>query len=75
MVSAAAATPLAVIAQIQPISVIFTIPEQQVPAVFGAAVKAGRHLNVDAMDHERHSVLATGQLTTLDNQIDQTTGR
>jgi multidrug efflux system membrane fusion protein len=73
MVSAAAGTPLAVITQMQPISVIFTIPEPQVPAVF-AQVKAGRHLRVDALDHEMHTVLATGQLTTLDNQIDQTTG-
>src|SRR5476649_2836155 len=73
MVSAGAATPLAVIAEIQPISVIFTIPEQQVPTVV-AKVKAGRRLQVDAMDRDMGQVIASGTLTTLDNQIDQTTG-
>ena len=73
MVSAAANTPLLVITQTQPISVIFTIPEQQVAEV-RAALKAGRSLRVDAMDRAATDVLASGELTTLDNQIDQTTG-
>jgi multidrug efflux system membrane fusion protein len=73
MVSAAANTPLLVITQTQPISVIFTIPEQQVAEV-RAALKAGRPLRVDAMDREGTDILASGELTTLDNQIDQTTG-
>src|SRR6478672_2601994 len=73
MVSAAANTPLLVITQTQPISVIFTIPEQQVAEV-RAALKAGRPLRVDAMDRAATDVLASGELTTLDNQIDQTTG-
>jgi RND family efflux transporter MFP subunit len=73
MVSAAANTPLVVITQTQPISVIFTIPEQQVAEV-RAALKAGRPLRVDAMDRDGTDILASGELTTLDNQIDQTTG-
>ena len=73
MVSAAANTPLLVITQTQPISVIFTIPEQQVAEV-RTALKAGRPLRVDAMDRDGTDILASGQLTTLDNQIDQTTG-
>jgi multidrug efflux system membrane fusion protein len=73
MVSASASTPLAVIAQTQPISVIFTIPEQQVPDV-RAQLAAGHHLTVDAISRDLQSTLATGELTTLDNEIDQTTG-
>jgi len=57
----------------EPISVIFTIPEQQVPAV-RAAFKAGKSLSVDAMDRDGQKVIGSGGLTTLDNQIDQTTG-
>jgi multidrug efflux system membrane fusion protein len=72
-VSAASSTPLLVITQMQPISVIFTIPEQQVPAV-RAALAAGKSLPVDAMDRDAKKVLGGGELTTLDNQIDLTTG-
>src|SRR5262249_48300093 len=73
LVSAAAGTPLAVVAQMQPISVIFTLPEEQVQTVIEhmAAVK---HLRVDAMDREMTKTIATGALTTLDNQLDPTTG-
>jgi len=72
-VSAGASTPLLVITQTEPISVIFTIPEQQVPAV-RAARKAGKSIPVDAMDRDGKKVIGSGGLTTLDNQIDQTTG-
>ena len=72
-VSAGASTPLLVITQMEPISVIFTIPEQQVPAV-RAARKAGKSIPVDAMDRDGKKVIGSGGLTTLDNQIDQTTG-
>ena len=73
LVSAAASTPLLVITQTQPISIIFTIPEQQVAEVRGP-LKAGKPLRVDAIDRERQRILASGELTTLDNQIDPTTG-
>jgi multidrug efflux system membrane fusion protein len=57
----------------EPISVIFTIPEQQVPAV-RAALRANKSLPVDAMDRDAQNVIGSGALTTLDNQIDPTTG-
>jgi multidrug efflux system membrane fusion protein len=73
MVSAGSSTPLAVIAETQPISVIFTIPEQQVADV-RAQLAAGHHLTVDAISRDLQSTLAGGELTTIDNEIDQTTG-
>jgi multidrug efflux system membrane fusion protein len=73
MVSASAATPLAVITQMRPMSVIFTLPEQQVQTVIDRV--AARHsLRVDAMDREMTKTIATGMLTTLDNELDPTTG-
>jgi multidrug efflux system membrane fusion protein len=62
-----------VITQTQPISVIFTIPEQDLAAVRGP-VRAGKHLRVDAFDRDKETALASGELATLDNEIDQTTG-
>src|SRR5262249_43039797 len=55
------------------ISVIFTLSEQQLAAV-RAPMRAGRRLRVDALDRDLQTVLATGELTTIDNEIDQTTG-
>ena len=72
-VSASSNTPLLVITQMEPISVIFTIPEQQVPAV-RTALKSNKSLPVDAMDRDAQNVIGSGALTTLDNQIDPTTG-
>jgi multidrug efflux system membrane fusion protein len=72
-VSASSNTPLLVITQMEPISVIFTIPEQQVPAV-RTAFKANKSLPVDAMGRDAQNVIGSGTLTTLDNQIDPTTG-
>jgi len=63
---------LLVITQIQPISVIFTIAEDQLPVVM-KKMRAGK-LRVDAYDRDMKAKIATGVLTTLDNQIDQTTG-
>jgi multidrug efflux system membrane fusion protein len=64
---------LLVITQIQPISVIFTIAEDQLPPVM-RRMRAGQRLSVDAFDREMKNRIAQGQLTTIDNQIDQTTG-
>jgi multidrug efflux system membrane fusion protein len=64
---------LAVITQVQPISVIFTIAEDQLPPVL-KKVRAGQKLPVEAYDREMKSKLSQGTLTTLDNQIDPTTG-
>jgi membrane fusion protein, multidrug efflux system len=64
---------LLVITQLQPISVIFTISEDQLPAVY-AKQRAGQNLPVDAFDREMKKKIASGTLTTIDNEIDQTTG-
>jgi len=64
---------LAVITQLQPITVIFTIPEDRLPPVM-AKLKAGERLPVEAFDREQKQRLAVGSLLTVDNQIDPTTG-
>jgi len=72
-VTPADATGLVVIAQVEPISVIFTLPEDQLPAII-EQMKAGARLRVDAYDHEMTKKIAQGWLETIDNQIDPTTG-
>ena len=64
---------LVVITQLQPITVVFTIPEDSLPPVL-AKLKAGEPLPVEAFDREQKRRLATGSLLTVDNQIDPTTG-
>jgi len=65
--------PLVVITQIQPITVIFTIPEDSLDAV-QAQLRKGATLTVDVYDRSAQKKLATGKLLALDNQIDTTTG-
>jgi multidrug efflux system membrane fusion protein len=67
------ATGLVVITQIEPISVIFTLPEDQLPAIV-KQMDAGARLRVDAYDREMKTKIAQGWLETMDNQIDPTTG-
>jgi multidrug efflux system membrane fusion protein len=64
---------IVVITQIQPISVIFTIPEDNVPTIL-KRVHGGAELPVTVFDRSGTNMLGAGVLTTLDNQIDQTTG-
>ncbi|MGB2626560.1 MAG: efflux RND transporter periplasmic adaptor subunit [Candidatus Acidiferrum sp.] len=64
---------LAVITQIQPITIIFTIPEDNLGQVQGQ-VRKNVKLTVDAFDRAVLKKIATGKLLTLDNQIDTTTG-
>jgi multidrug efflux system membrane fusion protein len=64
---------IAVIAQMQPISVVFTVPEDNVPDII-QRVRADASLPVEAYDRANSRLLATGELHTLDNQIDTTTG-
>jgi membrane fusion protein, multidrug efflux system len=64
---------LVVITQLDPISVIFTLPEDQVPAVIDK-IHAGQKLTVEAWDRDQKNKLAEGVLETVDNQIDPTTG-
>jgi multidrug efflux system membrane fusion protein len=67
------ATGLVVITQMDPISVIFTISEDQLQVVL-QKMAAGQMLEVDAYDRAANTKLAQGSLTTLDNQVDPTTG-
>src|SRR5215469_299996 len=64
---------IAVITQLKPISVIFTLPEDTLPQVL-RRLNAGAQLPVIAWDRSGKTKLATGTLTTLDNQIDTSTG-
>lgn len=64
---------LLVITQLQPISVIFTLPQDQLPQV-NAKLHAGVPLVVEAFDREDTTKIASGKLATIDNQIDLTTG-
>jgi multidrug efflux system membrane fusion protein len=62
-----------VITQMDPISVLFPLPEDQVPVVL-QKLNAGQRLPVDAFDRSSDVLLAHGYLATVDNQIDPTTG-
>jgi multidrug efflux system membrane fusion protein len=64
---------LAVITQLQPITVIFTIPEDNLNQV-QQRLRKGAKLTVDAFDRAGQKKIASGTLLTLDNQIDTTTG-
>jgi membrane fusion protein, multidrug efflux system len=73
VVQSAGTTTLAVITQLEPITVIFTIPEDSLDAVQDR-LRAHAKLSVDAFDRTALKNIASGQLLTLDNQIDTTTG-
>jgi multidrug efflux system membrane fusion protein len=73
IVHASDPNPLAVITQVQPISVLFTIPADNLPQVL-AKLRAGAKLEVDAYDRADRVRIATGTLETPDNQIDPSTG-
>jgi multidrug efflux system membrane fusion protein len=64
---------LVVIAQLQPITVVFPIPEDNVPRVL-KRLQGGEAIVVEAWDRDVRVKLATGKLLTVDNQIDTTTG-
>ena len=67
------ATGIAVITQLQPISALFSIPEDQLPSVL-QRLRQGAKLRAEAFDRDGRTKLADGTLLTVDNQIDQTTG-
>ena len=73
VVQTAGTVTLAVITQLEPITVIMTIPEDSLGPVV-SRLKKGAKLSVDAFDRTDMTKIATGQLLTLDNQIDTTTG-
>jgi len=64
---------LVIITQLQPITVIFTIPEDSIPTVL-EQLRQGVRLPVEAYDREYRRKLAEGALLTIDNQVDPTTG-
>jgi len=73
LVSSSDTNGLVVITQTQPISVVFTLPETQLPEV-RAELAQGKTLAVEAYDRADTRRIAAGKLETLDNQIDVTTG-
>ncbi|HYT21127.1 MAG TPA: MdtA/MuxA family multidrug efflux RND transporter periplasmic adaptor subunit [Candidatus Polarisedimenticolia bacterium] len=73
IVHASDANGLLVITQLQPISVIFSLPQDQLPDV-NAKLRSGVQLVVDAYDRDDTAKIASGKLQTIDNQIDPTTG-
>jgi multidrug efflux system membrane fusion protein len=73
VVQSAGTITLALITQLEPITVIFTIPEDSLGQV-EARLNAKAKLPVDAFDRTAQKKIASGSLLTLDNQIDTTTG-
>ncbi len=64
---------LLVITQLQPIAVLFSLPQDQLPQV-NTKLRAGVQLSVEAYDRDDTQKIATGKLLTIDNEIDPTTG-
>jgi multidrug efflux system membrane fusion protein len=73
VVQSSGGTTLAVITQLQPITVIFTVAEDSLAQV-QAQTRHGKRLTVDAYDRTQQKKIASGKLLTFDNQIDTTTG-
>jgi membrane fusion protein, multidrug efflux system len=73
LVTANSTTTLVVVAQLQPITVVFTLAEDALPQVM-QQMRGRQQLKVEALDRAQEGHLATGKLTSIDNQIDTTTG-
>lgn len=79
IVTAGASSGIVVVTQVKPISIVFTLPEQELEQVLAADALGGGDsgdsgLQVQALDRSNSTVLATGTLTALDNQINTATG-
>ncbi|HEX4286293.1 MAG TPA: efflux RND transporter periplasmic adaptor subunit [Terracidiphilus sp.] len=72
LVTANSSTTLVVVAETQPITVIFTVGEDSLPQVLKHS--KGTPLEVDVYDRTQQTLLGKGKLTTIDNQIDTTSG-
>ena len=72
-VSAGQATGIVVVTQLEPMSVIFTVPEDNIGDI-AARLRSGDVLPVDAFDRNQTTKLASGSLSAVDSQIDTTTG-
>lgn len=73
IVHAADRTGIVVVTQLQPISLLFTLPEQNLVSIKNEMTGAGS-LGVQAVDRDSQTVLDQGTLSVIDNQIDTTTG-
>jgi multidrug efflux system membrane fusion protein len=73
LATASSSTPLVVVTQIEPITVVFTIPEDNVSQL-QQQMRANKALSVEALDRSEQTKLASGKLESTDNQIDTTTG-
>jgi membrane fusion protein, multidrug efflux system len=73
IVIAGSTTPLVVITQLQPITIIFSVAEDYLPQI-QKQMRVGNKMAVDAFDRAQQTKLASGSLLTLDNQVDTTTG-
>jgi membrane fusion protein, multidrug efflux system len=73
-VTPSSTTGIAVVTQLQPITVIFTIPEDDLPDVMPQINGGGGTLQVTAFDRANQKQLAVGKVIAVDNQIDTTTG-
>ncbi|MGC4011474.1 MAG: MdtA/MuxA family multidrug efflux RND transporter periplasmic adaptor subunit [Pseudomonas sp.] len=73
LVTSGDTTPLVVITQVKPISVVFSLPQQQLGTI-ARELYSNKPVPVEALDRNQNQTLATGVLKTLDNQIDTTTG-
>ena len=72
IVHATDTNPMLILTQLQPIAVLFTLPEAYLPTIVQHMKNAT--LEVDALDPDQKTKLATGKLLTIDNEIDPTTG-
>ncbi len=72
MIRATDSNGLVVITQVQPIAILFTLPEDSLPDVI--AHMKSQQLGVEVYSRDDQTMLATGKLLTIDNQIDPTTG-
>jgi len=73
IVRAGDANGLVVITQLQPVAVVFTVPQDSVPAVL-KRMRSGETIPVEAWDREEKAMLAAGILASADNQVDPATG-
>jgi membrane fusion protein, multidrug efflux system len=73
VVQANSTTPLVVLTQMQPMTVIFSIAQDYLPQLQSAQSR-GRRVRVDALDRAQSNTIATGELIAIDNQIDTATG-
>jgi len=73
MVNSSDTTGIVIITQLQPITVVFSIPEDNIPAVM-RQLQAGKKLRSEAWDRDQKNKLADGVLLTIDNVVDSTTG-